>query len=131
LNPVLIDFSRTGHVHSVMDLVTLESDLIIRGLNETDIRPFLESLNVVLEDSGTAGEMPIGIPDSLRARKIYVVISLLRFKATTTYGVSLAEYECAALLKTLEFLSLGKLPYHQHIRATQYVTHLCKRLGLG
>ena len=131
LVPVFIDFSRTGPKHSVMDLVTLESDLIIRSLEGTDIGPFLRSVDDITDEIGTPREKPIGIQGSHRTRKIGTVIRRLRHNAISVHGVSISEYERAALLKTLEVLSYGKLPFYQNERATQHVTHLCSRVRLA
>jgi len=134
--PVFIDFSRTGETHYLKDLVTVESDLIIRGLNgipeylaRDRVMSFLESLGFGSEGAtnraGGNAER-----ESLQAQKVKGVIGVLRRNAVATHGASESEYQMAALLKTLEVLSYGKLPHQQNERAVQYVTHLCNCVRL-
>lgn len=134
LIPFFIDYSRAdGGTHSVKDLVTLESDMIIRGLSGIEgfhdairIKTFLESLEKV--DGNHNNIEPIDMNEELQLEKARVIIKELRKCAVSDHGVSEIEYAGAALLKTLEVLSYGKLPHDQTIRATTYVTYLCRRI---
>lgn len=134
LIPFFIDFSRAGKTHSIKDLVILESDMIIRGLtgietlhDKARISSFLESLDIKggksrLEKQGLS-------EDTLsRLEKIRVVTKELRKNAFSFHGVAEIEYAGAALLRTLEILSYGKLPRDENVRATTYVSYLCERI---
>lgn len=135
LVPVFIDFSRTGETHSLKDLVTLESDMIIRGLgsiksfsDKKTFRSFLETLNFTTDNKECETEWTQNMNESLQLQKVQAIIKELRNNAISFHKVPPSEYECAALLKTLEVLSYGKLPHDKTVRATTYVTYLIGRL---
>jgi len=121
--PYFIDFSHSGETHSIKDLVTLESDLIIRCLSAIKaikLEAFFESLSFQQKSSKRS--------ESIRVKKLWGVINTLRRSAIAVYKVSESEYEVAALLKTLEILSYGQLPPSQRQMATAYISYLCTKL---
>jgi len=125
LIPVFIDFSRTGPKHSIMDLVTLESDAIIRCLDITNIQSFLKGLRFRRQKVGAHVRGSIRCQNQLR--KVEAIINALRQNAILVHKVDEGEYTTAALLKTLEILSY-KLLQDQNERATTYVSYLCERI---
>lgn len=134
LSPVLIDFSRTGPTHPLKDLVTLESDMIIRGLggvssfsNSSTVQSFLVSINDIRQRD--INMWTYDADEVLLISRILAVIDELRKNATVDHKVPLSEYQCAALLKTLEVLSYGSLAHEQNVRAATYVTYLVDKLG--
>ncbi len=133
LIPVFIDFSRTGETHSLNDLVTLESDLIIRCLNGAKyeaekFQSFLESLSFKVQSDNHQERENLGIDELLEIEKVRAISKLLRKNAISLHGASEVEYYMAALLKTLEVLSYGQLPNDENERAAAYVTYLCERI---
>lgn len=134
-HPVFIDFSRTDETHVLKDIVTLESDIVIRCLcgiklfsNKNIIRAFLESLTSDNMGRYSINEWTYDANEILQIEKVRTAILELRKHSVYTYKIPLQEYRCAALLKTLEVLSYGKLPYDQNVRATTYVTYLLEKL---
>lgn len=135
LSPLFIDFSRTWETHSLKDLVTLETDMIIRGLRciksfsiAPVVKDFLNKLSFPADETKYEKEWVADSAELTRLMKVLVVLKELRKDAVEFHKVSQKEYECAALLKTLEILSYGKLPHDQNVRATTYVTYLLERL---
>ncbi len=131
--PIFIDFSRTGDTHPLKDLVTLESDLIIRGLDGVrELFPreqfalFLKSIPYDSNDRKHK-KLTTGIRKQ-QVKKVLIVLSVLRKNAKSVHDASEAEYLLAALLKTLEVLSYGKLPFDQNERAVMYVTFARDRI---
>jgi hypothetical protein len=131
LVPVLIDFSRTGSTHFMTDCVTIEIDLIIRGIEGIKAFIDIDTLSLFLNSLETKGQAKRFIQktkmnkrDMLRIRKIFMIIEMIRAYAYSTYQVSPLEYIGSALLKTLEVLSYGMLPFDQNARATVYVDYL-------
>lgn len=133
--PVFIDFSRTKGTHALVDIVTLESDMIIRGLS--GIRAFSTPQNVIgflngLDESEAAKQGPnqwsYDAEDLLQLAKVEVVIRELRKVAIKEYSATDHEFLGARLFKTLEVLSYGKLPPSQNMRACTYVKYLIGRL---
>lgn len=129
--PAIIDYSRTSiTAHSVKDLVTLEVDLIIRGLR--GIKAFItrdkiiDFLNLISVEKDIKKDFEP--QDLLQIEKVERAIKTLRTFALKVHEVTEVEYFGAALLKTLEVLSYGKLPFDQNERATTYVTYLLERL---
>ncbi len=110
-----------------MDLVTLESDTIIRCLDQTNIRPFLEVLRFGTQEGDKHSRSSICSSMSGQAQKATAVINALRQNAIAIHQVDEKEYITGALLKTLEILSY-KLPPDQNGRATTYVSYLCDRI---
>jgi hypothetical protein len=119
--PVFIDFARAGWTHSVKDFVILETDLIIRGLKDQETLSQQDNILKFLDN--------LHKNDTKERGKVNLVINLLRKGAFESYGATEIEYYGAALLKTLEVLSYGKLPFDQNERATTYVTYLLERLS--
>jgi len=135
LIPVLIDFSRTEQTHSIKDLVTLEADMVIRGLCGTGglhervgVQSFLELLSVETENGGHEKQDSSDGKNSSQLGKVRLIIRKLRKNAFSTQGIPEIEYAGAALLKTLEILCYGKLPHEQNEKATTYVSYLCGRI---
>lgn len=133
LKPVFIDFSRTGETHALKDLVTLESDMIIRGLgsikhfsNQKTVASFLKAF--FDDNNSRVNEWTHDAKELVQLKKVMAVITELRCHATDVYKSSLSEYECAALLKTLEVISYGSLPHDANVRATSYISYLIERL---
>lgn len=130
--PFLIDFSRCGGSHSIKDLITLEIDMIIRGLSgiklfslKDNIVQYLRSIN-----AGAFNMEVLTDAERLQVEKVSMVIKTLREFSLADHGVMEMEYCGAALFKTLEILSYGKLPYDQNERATTYVDYLIERIKL-
>lgn len=132
--PIFIDFSRTGDSHPLKDLVTIESDLIIRGLDGVrellSREQFILFLKSVSYDSNDRDRKQLAksIRRKQQIEKVSAVLSVLRKNARSVHGASESEYLLAALLKTLEVLSYGKLPYDQNERAVRYVTFARDRI---
>lgn len=133
LKPVFIDFSRTSETHALKDLVTLELDMIIRGLsgikhfsNEKTVASFLKEF--LYYKNRRVNEWTHDAKELVQLKKVMAVITELRKHATDVYKSSLSEYECAALLKTLEVISYGSLPHDANVRATSYISYLIERL---
>ncbi len=128
--PFLIDFSRVGGSHAIKDLVTLETDMVIRGLgglNMFSIKGnFLDYLRSLFDRKIFKAD--IAANEKLQVDKVSMVIKTLRDAAFTDHGVKEIEYCGASLLKTLEVLSYGKLPYDQNERATTYIDYLFERI---
>jgi len=123
LGPFFIDYSHVGYQHGIKDLVTLEADIVIRGLEGIDVTSFLDSLERKFK-----GKRPkFGKRRLLLIQKSASVIRELR-KIASSYGVSEIEYSGACLLKTLYVLSHGKLPFHQNQRADLYVRYLLEKI---
>lgn len=133
LMPIFIDFSRTRETHSLKDLVTIESDLVIRGLDSIKefksregVRFFLKSI-----PSYNSNRIPSKSPSlkwKKQAYKVFVVINELRKNARKIHMAPEAEYLVAALLKTLEILSYGRLPREYNERAVEYINFLIYRI---
>ncbi len=126
----LIDYSRSGGSHSIKDLVTLETDMVIRGLS--GIKQFSRK-EIVMKYLRSFHSAALDIVDMtamerLQVEKVSMVIKILRASAAADHKVKEIEYCGAALLKTLEVLSYGKLPYDHNKRATTYVDYLIERI---
>lgn len=123
LLPFFIDYSHVRYQHGIKDMITLETDIIIRGLEGIDVILFLTSLEKKVKNN----RLKLGNPHLLLANKCAVVIRELRRKASS-YNVSEIEYSAACLLKTLSILSYGKLPFDQNQRADLYVKYLLQNI---
>jgi len=121
LGPSFIDYYHVGYQHGIKDLVVLEVDIVIRGLEEIDVISFLDSLE------GKVKRLKLDKRHLLVAQKSAVAIKELRKKASS-YGVSEIEYFGACLLRTLFILSYGKLPFHQNQTADLYVKYLLGKI---
>lgn len=133
--PALIDFSQTSETHSLKDLVTLEADMIIRGLNgikafacEESVSDLLESLPFEIEQIPDETKWATGENEPPQLRKVLKIIQKLRINARDIHEASASEYETAAMLHALKILSFGNGSYDEVIRATTYVSHLVDRL---
>jgi len=123
LGPFFIDYSHVGYQHGIKDLITLETDVVIRGLEGIDVNLFLNSLEKKVRNN----RLKLGKRQLLLAQKCAAVIRELRKKASS-YDVSEIEYSGACLLKTLSILSYGKLPFNQNQRADLYIKYLLQKI---
>ncbi len=135
--PDLVDYSRAGRTHAIKDIVTIETDMIIRGLSgirvfESDDQivfwSFLDSLHI---QRNLADFNMSTIKTKLelsQAEKVRIVIEAMRKFAFTDFNIREPEYLGALILKTLEVLSYGTLPNAQNQRATSYVSYLIERI---
>jgi hypothetical protein len=135
--PALIDFSRAGWTHAIKDIVTVEVDMIIRGLSEIKaleekglFLPFLKALNAKGSAAILFNKKQLkNKKEFRRAEKVRIIIQTLRRHAFKKYGIDEIEYFIASVLKALEVLSYGKLPLRQNERATTYVSFLVDQIG--
>jgi hypothetical protein len=135
LHPVFIDFSKTGATHSLKDLVTLECDLIIRGMDGIKKLTEIENIELMFGELEYAGSSLKHVArfagtedETIRLEKVVTMIDILRDEAAKFQNATEQQYFTAGLLKALEVLSYGKLPYHQNLRATRYVSHSLLKL---
>lgn len=122
LSPFFIDYSHVEYQHGIKDLVTLEADIVIRGLEGIEVTPFLNSL----ERKYRRKRARIDKRRRLLVMKSASVIRELR-KMASSYGVSVIEYFGACLLKTLSILSY-RLPFDQNQRADLYIKYLLGKI---
>jgi hypothetical protein len=102
--------------------------MIVRGLqgikefnNKNKLCNFLGSLG---DDSEANGY----VLSSLQVAKVKHVVKNIRQFYADKYRITRAEYYGAALLKTLEVLSYGKLASDSNARATTFVDYLISEI---
>jgi hypothetical protein len=132
IEPVFIDFSRTSETHALVDIVTLEADLIIRGLNgigafsnKQGALSFLKFFDN--SNSESINKWTYDAVELQQIEKVIHVIKRLRQIALDGYKSTQEEFLGARLLKTLEVLSYGSLGPSQSMRACAYVTYLMSK----
>ncbi len=139
MHHAFIDYSRAGWTHAIKDMITIETNIIIRGLSGIPVFEgedkavfwsYLDALHVQKNLAEFNAKSITNKPELLQAEKIRIVVEAVREFSFANYKVSELEYLGAAILKTLEMLSYGNLPHAQNTRATSYVSYLIDRIHL-
>jgi hypothetical protein len=127
--PVFIDFSKTEKTkHCLSDLVTLEADVIIRCLGETDIRSFLHLIPFTNRQDNYVDLSQRREFTSTLFRKVLSILKVIRVSAVDSHKVGEKEYLTCALLQALKFLSFGDMLLDENDRAVAYVSFIIDKL---
>lgn len=135
--PVLIDFSRAGTAHVVRDCVTLEVDLVVRGLGGVrklaDVNAAHTWLTRVLRGAGVRRDrMGRRVSQgSTQEVKVAAGIREARRHARIKLKTQDEEYAAAAMLRALEIVSYGNLSRDELVRAVGYINYQRQQIGGG